>query len=260
MAMRAKVIGPISAYAIAVSKGYTGTEEEFAQQIADAANNAAAAEAAAEHCDDVLESIPLDYSALSDEVETIQNAIGDLEEGSLSALGATNGQFPTADGEGSWEWETPNFIRATDDQSNEIVIPEIDDSTTSAYDVWSSQKTSAEIGGKYAKPANGIPASDLADGVVTTTETVSGTTPEITGMANHRYICGEVSTISITPPASGEIDVIFDSGATAAVLTLPQGNTLIWPSWFNPSALQANATYEINILNAKYGAVGIWTA
>lgn len=75
MAIRSKFIGPISAYAIAVANGYTGTEEEFAQEIADASTNAATAQAAADHCDDVLESIPQDYSALSTKVNNIENEI-----------------------------------------------------------------------------------------------------------------------------------------------------------------------------------------
>ena len=74
MATRTRIIGPISAYAIAVSKGYTGTEEEFAQEIADASTNAATAQAAADHCDDVLESIPQDYSSLSDDVDDLKIA------------------------------------------------------------------------------------------------------------------------------------------------------------------------------------------
>ena len=80
MATRTSVIGPISAYAIAVAKGYTGTEEEFAQEIANASTNAATAHAAADHCDDVLESIPQDYSMLSDEVEDIQSAVFNITE------------------------------------------------------------------------------------------------------------------------------------------------------------------------------------
>lgn len=72
MALRTRVIGPISAYAIAVSKGYTGTEEEFAQEIANASTNAATAQAAADHCDDVLASIPQDYSALSNSVNGLK--------------------------------------------------------------------------------------------------------------------------------------------------------------------------------------------
>lgn len=75
MATRTRVIGPISAYAIAVANGYTGTEEEFAQEIADASTNAATAQAAADHCDDVLESIPQEYSALSTDVGKLKSAM-----------------------------------------------------------------------------------------------------------------------------------------------------------------------------------------
>ena len=61
MATRTKVIGPISAYAIAVANGYTGTEAQFAEQIANASANAARAEAAADHADAVTESLPADF-------------------------------------------------------------------------------------------------------------------------------------------------------------------------------------------------------
>ena len=87
-------------------------------------------------------------------------------------------------------------------------------------------------------------------------ESVSGSTPTITGVANHRYVCGEVSTISITPPSSGICDVIFESGSTAAVLTVP--NTVIFPVWFDATALEANVIYEINIMDGIYGAVMSW--
>lgn len=36
MAVQTKVIGPISAYAIAVQGGYTGTKAQWAQEIANA--------------------------------------------------------------------------------------------------------------------------------------------------------------------------------------------------------------------------------
>jgi hypothetical protein len=90
-----------------------------------------------------------------------------------------------------------------------------------------------------------------------TVETVSGANPVITGVANTRYICGEVSTISITPPASGIIDVIFTSGSSVAVLTVP--NTVKWPSGFDPTSLETNTTYELNIMDGVYGAVMEWT-
>ena len=86
--------------------------------------------------------------------------------------------------------------------------------------------------------------------------TVSGTTPEITCTAGTRYICGEVSTISITPSLSGICDVMFTSGSTAAVLTVP--SSVLWPDWFDPTALEADTTYEINIMDGVYGAVMVW--
>lgn len=199
-----------------------------------------------------------DAKATGDELNDLRSEIRDIEAGTLPADSALDGQIPMADGDGGWEWETPDFIRAADSQGQPIVIPEIDDTTTSADNVWSSQKTSTEISAKYTKPSGGIPASDLAAGIATVTETVSGTAVTIAGEGNHRYICGEVATIAITPPASGVIDIFFESGSTAAVLTLPQGNSIIWPSWFDPTALMANATYEINIVNATFGAVAVW--
>lgn len=113
----------------------------------------------------------------------------------------------------------------------------------------------AEMAYKAGKKfiTDNISANDVDDGIVK----VSGSTPTITGRAGTRYICGEVATLSITPPATGSIDVMFKSGSTPAVLTVP--NTVQFPSWFNPSDLEANVTYEINILDGVYGAVGKWT-
>lgn len=98
---------------------------------------------------------------------------------------------------------------------------------------------------------------DVVDEVGVKTETVTGTTVSITGVANTRYLCGEVSTISITPPNSGIIDVIFTSGSSVAVLTVP--STVKWPSGFDPTSLETNTTYELNIMDGVYGAVMEWT-
>ena len=87
-------------------------------------------------------------------------------------------------------------------------------------------------------------------------ETVSGTTPSITGMPNVRYICGTCSTLSITPPASGSIVVRFDSGSTATLLTVP--NTVKFPAWFDATALDADTTYELIITDGVYGGVMSW--
>jgi hypothetical protein len=81
--------------------------------------------------------------------------------------------------------------------------------------------------------------------------TVSGTTPTITALPGVRYVCGEVATLDITLPASGIVDVIFESGSTATVLTVtpPTGVTLRWAGGFDPSSLEADTIYEINIMD-----------
>ena len=100
------------------------------------------------------------------------------------------------------------------------------------------------------------PASIAAQVDIPLVETVSGTTPTITGQPNVRYVCSEVSTITITPPASGSVDVIFESGSTATTMTVP--STVKWPAWFDAETLEANTTYEVLITDGIYGSVMTW--
>lgn len=86
-----------------------------------------------------------------------------------------------------------------------------------------------------------------------TTVTVSGTDPVITAEDNHRYICGEVLTLSFTPCAEGICDVLFTSGTTPTVLTLPQ--TVKFPDTLT---IEASKTYEINVVDGIYGVVVAW--
>jgi len=86
--------------------------------------------------------------------------------------------------------------------------------------------------------------------------TVPGTAPTITAASNTRYVCGEVTTLSLTPPASGVCDVIFTSGTTATVLTVP--STVKWANGFDPQSLDANTTYELNICDGL-GVAAAWT-
>ena len=92
-------------------------------------------------------------------------------------------------------------------------------------------------------------------------ESVSGSTPSITAKAGVRYVCGEVSTLTITLPSNGIVDVVFTSGSTPTVLTVtpPSGMTMKWANGFDPTSLEANTTYEINVMDGVYGVVGQWT-
>ena len=82
---------------------------------------------------------------------------------------------------------------------------------------------------------------------------ISESNPIITAVSNTQYICGEVATLSFTPSQRGICDIIFTSGDTPTVLTLP--DTVKMPEWF---IIEENRIYEINILNGVYGSVMSW--
>lgn len=64
MATITRTIGPISAYAIAVEEGYTGTKAEWASEIANASTNAQTASNAANTATSLVASLPDDFSAI----------------------------------------------------------------------------------------------------------------------------------------------------------------------------------------------------
>ena len=118
-----------------------------------------------------------------------------------------------------------------------------------------TQKTASTFVGTYTDSAKASIKSML--GIVdgsTGTVSVSGTTPTITAVENTRYVCGEVATLTITPPASGICIIRFTSGTTATVLT---ATGVVWPEWFDATALEASRVYEICITDG-YGMVMSW--
>lgn len=94
---------------------------------------------------------------------------------------------------------------------------------------------------------NGYTTGDQVYNALPQTVAVSGETPSITAEDNRRYVCGIVSTLSIIPPVSGMCDIVFTSGATATVLTIP--NTVTWVGSFDPTNLETNMKYELNIMD-----------
>lgn len=119
-----------------------------------------------------------------------------------------------------------------------------------------TQSASANAVGTYTETAK----SKIHD-MLNAPETVTGTTPTITAMAGVQYVCGEVSTLDITLPASGCVDIVFESGSSPTILTVtpPTGKTMQWPEWFDPTALDTNTTYELNIMNGSLGVVALWS-
>lgn len=87
--------------------------------------------------------------------------------------------------------------------------------------------------------------SDKAD--KTTYQNVSGTTLTLApAVDNTMYLCGELAELTVTAPATGIFAVRFASGSTPTVATF---TGVTWLNGFTPLRLEANKTYEINILN-----------
>lgn len=116
-----------------------------------------------------------------------------------------------------------------------------------------TQAQSSNAVGNYTSEAKNAIQNML--GVNGAVVNISESNPVITATSNTQYICGEVATLSFTPSQTGICDVIFTSGNTPTVLTLP--NTVKMPEWF---IIEENKTYEINISNGVYGAVMSWAA
>ena len=113
--------------------------------------------------------------------------------------------------------------------------------------------------GNYTETAKSK-ISEMLNGSVS----VTGTTPTITALSGIQYVCGEVSTLDITLPTSGIVDVVFESGSTPTVLTVtPQtGMTVEWANGFDSTALEADTLYELNIkmVGSKcLGVAGAWS-
>lgn len=178
----------------------------------------------------------VDQLGLVKKVNPAQDGIGINNDGTLVIYGATAGHIKTG---------TANYLPIVAGHQHESTFYGLAKAAGDA-----TQSASSNAVGTYTEEAKSA-ISDMLNGVVQ----VSGTTPTITALSGVRYVCGEVSTLDITPCASGICDIVFTSGSTATVLTLP--NTVKFPDGaFVP---EANMTYELNIMDGVYGAVMAWT-
>ena len=117
-----------------------------------------------------------------------------------------------------------------------------------------TQSKSSNPVGQYTDEAKAAIKSMLGVGGEMAVVTVSDTAPIINALSNTRYICGTVTSISITAPASGICDIVFTSGSTVAVLTT---TGVTFPDWFDPDNLETDTVYEINICDGR-AVVASW--
>lgn len=95
-------------------------------------------------------------------------------------------------------------------------------------------------------------------------EKITGTTtPSLSPYPGTGYIFGEITSLTVTVPTWGCIDIVFKSGSTPTTLTITPTKTGVtainWANGFDPATIEANATYEINILDGEYGVACKWT-
>ena len=76
---------------------------------------------------------------------------------------------------------------------------------------------------------------------------LSGTQITQVGADNTMYMCGELTELTFTAPSVGITGIRFTSGTTPTVLTI--SGVTAWMFDFDPTALEADTTYEINVLN-----------
>ena len=93
-----------------------------------------------------------------------------------------------------------------------------------------TQSQSSNAVGTYTQEAKAAIKNMLEIGTSVQTIEITETDPVITALANTRYICGEITSLDFTPAASGICDIIFTTGTTLPVITLPA--TVKMPEWF----------------------------
>lgn len=120
-----------------------------------------------------------------------------------------------------------------------------------------NENNSTLVAGVYSEAAKSK-ISDMLNAPVS----VSGSTPSITAMSGVRYVCGEVSTLAVTAPASGCVDIVFESGSTATVLTVTSAKSGVsaikWANGWDETC-EANTRYEILVDDGEWGIKCEWT-
>lgn len=121
-----------------------------------------------------------------------------------------------------------------------------------------TQASATENVGYYTEEAKGKIYEMFNRPITITTSSIS-----LTAVQGVRYVCGEMTSITFTAPASGCVDLLFKSGSTPTNLTISSAKSGVsaikWANGFDPVNTEANTIYEINILDGEYGVACKWT-
>lgn len=149
-------------------------------------------------------------------------------------------------------WKTGDTVSSTRLNKLENAVSALADSA----DILEPAATSADVGkALIAKAVSGGKVTEYEFGEPgggTNYVTLSGTTVTQTGVDNTMYLCGELTELTFTAPATGITAIRFTSGTTATVVTLT-GVTMP-DDW---EGAEASTEYEINVLNG-YGVYQKW--
>lgn len=117
MATRTRIIGPISAYGIAKAHGYTGSEADFADEIANASINAQKAETAADKCENLTASLPDDFTDVLDMITENEYPASGMDFGAGNYLmhdGKLYRCFETFTSTGVWATDSAAYLEEVD--------------------------------------------------------------------------------------------------------------------------------------------------
>ena len=272
-----------SAYEIAVQHGYTGTEEEWLASLhgVDGATGpqgetgATGQQGPKGDKGDPGDDYTLTEQDKQEIAGMVDTPVDDVQINGTSIVGDGIAEIPIASADNFGVSKVVSNYGLYVNQStgtlriNTAPTSTIKSGTNTFYPITASNQHESTFYG-LAKAAGDTTQSASSNAVGTYTEkaksaihdmlngsvSVSGTTPTIVAKSGIRYVCGEVASLDFTPPASGICDVVFTSGTTPTVLTVP--STVKWANGFDPSSLDADTTYELNIMDGL-GVCGIWT-
>lgn len=178
----------------------------------------------------------------------------------LTFSDGTSYTTPPIRGEQGDDGVSPEVTVTTITGGHRVTITDKDHPTGQSFDVMDGASDAGNVSyDETATYQSGTVGAELQEQIrhlsdkqdKTTYQNVTGTTLTLApAVDNTMYLCGELTELTVTAPATGIFAVRFTSGTTPTVVTFT-GITMP-DDW--PTTLDASTTYEINVLNG----FGVW--